>query len=114
MSVRRRLQVATVLIGAASGSSLGAGSAAAETADAGRGLAVAKKWCAACHLVSGSQKGPATDAAPTFGSIAANRKVSLARIRGILNNPHSKMPTNVLSRRDVNDIVEHFKKLRQP
>ena len=114
MSVRHKVRVAGALIGAVSCLSLAAGTATAETPDAGRGLTAAKKWCASCHLVHSGQKGPVTDAAPTFESIAANRKVSLARIRGILNNPHSKMPTNVLSRRDVNDLVEYFRRRRQP
>jgi len=114
MPDHHRLKLAAVLIGAASVLSLAVGTATAETPDASRGLAVAKKWCASCHLVHSGQKGPVTDAAPTFQSIVANRKITLDRIRGILNDPHSKMPTNVLSRRDVNDLVEHFRRQRQP
>lgn len=114
MSVTHRVKVAGAFVGAMSCLSLAGAATAAEPPDAGRGLALAKKWCASCHLVHTGQKGPVTDAAPTFQSIVANRKATLARIRGILNNPHSKMPTNVLSRRDVDDLVEYFRKRRQP
>lgn len=114
MSLKRRMKVVGAFIGAMSCLSFAGGVAAVEPPNAARGLAVAKKWCASCHLVHTGQKGPVTDAAPTFQSIVANRKATLARIRGILNNPHSKMPTNVLSRRDVDDLVEYFRKRRQP
>ena len=77
-----------------------------------RGLAAARKWCAGCHVVAEQQRRPATDAAPPFAEIANNPKVSRDRLRGILIRPHSRMPTGVLTRDDIRDLLAYFDSLK--
>ena len=82
--------------------------AAAQTPDPGRGRDVALRWCARCHVVAKDQKKPAIDAAPTFAEIAANPRMTRARLLAILGSPHSKMPTQVLTRRDIGDVISYI------
>jgi mono/diheme cytochrome c family protein len=87
---------------------LAAAPAAAQTPDPARGRDVALRWCARCHVVSTDQKKPAIDAAPTFAEIATNPNMTRARLLAILGSPHSKMPTQVLTRRDIRDVISYI------
>ena len=85
----------------------------AETANPARGKAAAARWCGQCHLVSPDQTRTATDAAPPFAELANNPGMTRTRLLSILGNPHGRMPTGVLSRRDINDVIAHIESLRK-
>jgi cytochrome c2 len=77
-------------------------------ADAERGEIIAKRWCAACHLVSSDQTRANSDA-PSFSSIA--RKKSTEKLTAFLTDPHPKMPDMNLTRGEIADIVAYIKSL---
>lgn len=93
-----------------------AGSAQAQSpsqADSGRGDAasgevLAKRWCAACHLVSRNQTSGASDA-PTFASLGQNPQVGPQWLALALLGPHTPMPDMSLSRREVADLAAYIK-----
>lgn len=79
--------------------------------DPARGEALARRWCASCHLVEG--QGKATDTAPPFYSVAHNPKKGPGYLRTFLSNPHKPMPPLTLSRQEIEDIVAYFDELRK-
>ena len=78
-----------------------------------RGLAIAREWCAGCHKVEDRQT-QATDAAPTFASIARQRDRASSFVRAWLINPHPPMPKLELSRADVDALMAYIESLRRP
>jgi mono/diheme cytochrome c family protein len=84
-----------------------AGSAFA--ADAKHGAVIAKRWCAACHVVSSEQKSGSADV-PPFADIARRRTDSNA-LAAFLVDPHPKMPDMHLTRREIEDIVAYIRSL---
>ena len=87
--------------------------ASAQTLEpAKRGQAVAQKWCSGCHVVAEGQRREATDAVPPFAELANDPKLSETRLRGILLRPHGKMPTGVLTRDDIGDLLAYFASLK--
>lgn len=77
--------------------------------DAGRGEALAMRWCAPCHLPSAN--GSVTDAVPTFHWVAAQTKKDPDSIRAFLSRPHAPMPPLELDRSQIEDFVAYFQKL---
>ncbi|WP_065719208.1 cytochrome C552, partial [Acinetobacter baumannii] len=69
--------------------SLGASPALA--ADANHGAALAQRWCASCHVVTGSQTQASADV-PSFASVARKPDFSPERLAFFLLDPHPKMP----------------------
>jgi mono/diheme cytochrome c family protein len=84
---------------------------AAAAGDAARGHALARTWCANCHSVEAN--GPAKDAVPSFGSIAARGAPEQLRARAFLNAPHPPMPDFNLSRSQTDDIVAYLQSLAE-
>ena|SRR5579883_1323209 len=78
--------------------------------DAVKGEAMARRWCAACHLLEG--QGKASDVAPAFATIAHNPKKTDDYLRTFLSHPHAPMPPLQLSRGEIEDIVAYFDALR--
>ncbi len=78
-------------------------------ADAQHGATIAKRWCAACHVVSPEQKSGSADV-PSFADIARRRK-SREALANFLADPHPKMPDMNLSRREIDDIVGYIRSL---
>jgi mono/diheme cytochrome c family protein len=74
-------------------------------ADAAKGEIIAKRWCAACHLVSPDQTQANSDA-PSFAAIA--KKKSSKALTGFLTDPHPKMPDMSLTRGEIADIVAYI------
>jgi mono/diheme cytochrome c family protein len=74
--------------------------------DAGRGQVIARRWCAACHVVASDQTSANADA-PTFASIA-RKKQPLRKLKAFLTNPHPKMPDMNLTRSEIADIVAYI------
>jgi mono/diheme cytochrome c family protein len=93
-------------------SALGLYGSPAPAADAAHGGDLAKRWCAACHLVEGEQKQANADL-PSFAMIAARPDFSPDRIAYFLLDPHPKMPSFSLSRSEVSDIAAYINSLRR-
>jgi mono/diheme cytochrome c family protein len=77
--------------------------------DAARGKIIAKRWCAACHVVAPDQTLASSDA-PTFAAIA-RRHEGANKLRAFLADPHPKMPDMNLSRSEIADIVAYIGRL---
>ena len=82
----------------------------ARAADADHGELVAKRWCAACHIVAADQKQGA-DNVPSFASVAKRPDFSAAKLALFLLAPHPKMPNMALTRRDAEDIAAYITRL---
>jgi mono/diheme cytochrome c family protein len=81
----------------------------AAAADVAKGGIIAKRWCAACHLVAPDQTMANSDA-PSFTSIAHKKPTSRA-LSAFLTDPHPKMPDMNLTRDEIADIVAYIKGL---
>ena len=79
--------------------------------DAAKGKIIAKRWCAACHVVAPDQTLANSDA-PTFASIA-RRHEGAKKLKAFLTDPHPKMPDMNLSRSEIADIVAYIGRLDQ-
>jgi mono/diheme cytochrome c family protein len=84
----------------------------AMAADADHGFDLAKRWCAACHVVDADQKQANTDA-PPFASIARKEDFSQEKLAFFLLDPHPKMPNFPLSRSEAADIAAYIGTLRK-
>ncbi len=80
-----------------------------QAADAGHGGVIAKRWCAACHVVAPDQKTANADA-PPFADIARRLPDDKA-IAAFLTDPHPRMPDMSLTRREIEDIVAYIRHL---
>ena len=77
---------------------------AALAADAANGERLAKRWCAACHVVASDQKSGNTQVAP-FSAIAKVPGFDAAKLALYLLTPHPKMPDMSLSRAEAADLA---------
>lgn len=87
------------------------GSGSAFAADAVRGEQLARRWCAACHVVAADQRQANADA-PSFVTIASRRDFNARRLAILLLSPHPVMPELALRRSEAEDIVAYIGKLR--
>lgn len=76
--------------------------------DAGRGRAVAERWCIGCHRLDEES---ADDRVPSFPMIAANPSKTEPYIRAFLQHPHSPMPPLELSNQIIEDIIAYLRTL---
>jgi mono/diheme cytochrome c family protein len=76
-----------------------------------RGRALARSWCANCHVVDRSESGRAADYAPPFPAIAYDRAMTPDRLRGWMTGGHTRMPNLNLSRRDIDDLIAYIQSL---
>ena len=102
-----KIAVATGVVAAA-----GLGGPAALAADANHGGELARRWCAACHLVEAGQKQASTDA-PPFDAIAHKSDFTPEKVAFFLLDPHPKMPNFPLSRIEAADIAAYIGTLRK-
>jgi mono/diheme cytochrome c family protein len=86
--------------------------AAATAADADHGGQLAKRWCAACHIVSPDQKHGA-DNVPAFVTIAKTPGLDADKIAKFLMDPHPKMPDMQLGRDEAKDLAAYIVSLAQ-
>lgn len=100
------LLVTTAAIGVA------LGGASAVAADANHGADLAKRWCAACHVVDGNQKQASADV-PPFATIASRSDFTPEKVAFFLLDPHPKMPNFPLSRTEAADIAAYIGSLRK-
>ena len=87
-----------------------AGGAALAAADPAQGEKLAKRWCAACHIVSPEQTRGA-DNVPAFAAIAQRPGFSAEKIARFLMNPHPKMPDMQLTRSEAADLGAYIASL---
>ena len=83
---------------------------ASASADKVHGERLARRWCAACHIVSADQKRGA-DAVPSFASIAKMPGFSPQNISQFLMDPHPKMPDMQLTRDEARDLGAYIASL---
>src|SRR5438270_60690 len=88
----------------------GLGANAYAAGDADHGETIAKRWCAACHIVAPDQKSGA-DNVPSFASVGARPDFSATKLAAFLRDPHPKMPNMALSRKDSDDLAAYIGKL---
>ncbi len=84
--------------------------AAAAPADASHGEQLAKRWCAACHIVSADQAKGA-DNVPAFATVAKLPSFSADKVAQFLMDPHPKMPDMQLSRDEAKDLGAYIASL---
>jgi mono/diheme cytochrome c family protein len=72
---------------------------------------LAKRWCAACHVVAADQQ-VGTPQTPAFSTIARNSDFTEATLALFLLNPHSQMPDMNLSRSEAADLASYIKTQR--
>jgi len=101
----RSIQVVVVAVAAVCGSQ-------AWAADPSHGAELAKRWCAACHLVASDQKQADADV-PAFAAIAARSDFTPEKVAFFLLDPHPKMPNFPLSRIEAADIAAYIGTLRK-
>jgi len=80
------------------------------TADAfaaDHGETLAKRWCAACHIVAPDQR-HGQDNVPPFATIAKIPGFNADLIARFLMNPHPKMPDMQLSRDEADDLAAYI------
>ncbi|HEY1309562.1 MAG TPA: c-type cytochrome [Pseudolabrys sp.] len=80
---------------------------AAAAASAAQGQTLAKRWCAACHVVAVDQKSGNTQA-PPFSAIAKRPGLDAAKVALYLLAPHPKMPDMSLSRSEAADLAAYI------
>ena len=89
-----------------------AGVSQAAAPDPERGETLARRWCAACHVVSDSQT-LGTDNVPTFAAIAARPGFNAKQIARFLRDPHPKMPDMQLDAGEAGDLAAYIASLRK-
>jgi len=80
-------------------------------ADPEHGLALAKRWCASCHVVSAEQQRASVDV-PPFATIARSPNFDARHLAYFLLNPHPKMHDLPLSRGAADDIAAYIATLK--
>jgi mono/diheme cytochrome c family protein len=87
---------------------LGSAPQIASAADARQGETLAKRWCAACHVVAADQQRGNTQT-PPFSAIASKPDFEEAKLAYFLLAPHPAMPDMSLSRTEAADLASYIK-----
>jgi mono/diheme cytochrome c family protein len=80
----------------------------APAADAVKGETLAKRWCAACHVVAADQQRGTTQS-PPFSTIANKSDFNETSLAYYLLTPHPRMPDMNLSRSEAADLAAYIK-----
>jgi mono/diheme cytochrome c family protein len=80
---------------------------AALAADPANGEQLARRWCAACHVVARDLPMTTTEA-PPFSEIARRPGFAPGAVAFFLLDPHPKMPDMGLSRRAAEDLAAYI------
>jgi mono/diheme cytochrome c family protein len=78
--------------------------------NAARGQALARRWCAACHLV---QLRLTTIDPPTFSAIANDPGKTPDYLRNFFVSPHKDMPPIQLTPPQIEDLIAYLATLRK-
>ena len=84
---------------------------AALAAEARNGDELARRWCAACHLVASNQV-PAPTVAPPFATIGRKPGFNARELARSMLAPHPQMPERGLAREQAEDIAAYIATLR--
>jgi mono/diheme cytochrome c family protein len=79
----------------------------AGAADVANGERLAKRWCAACHVVATDQKSGNTQASP-FSAMAKVPGFDAGKLALFLLLPHPKMPDMNLTRDEAADLTAYI------
>lgn len=79
----------------------------ARAADEEQGGILAKRWCAACHVVAADQRSAAGQA-PPFSLIGKTPGLDPSKLALFLLLPHPKMPDMNLSRAEAADLAAYI------
>lgn len=82
-------------------------SQAAVAANVANGERLAKRWCAACHVVAADQRSGNTQVTP-FSAIAKLPGFDAGKLALYLLMPHPKMPDMNLSRDEAADLAAYI------
>ncbi len=77
----------------------------ADAADLQRGAALARQWCANCHVIGAEAPGAVQQGPPAFRTVAGTPPDQL---RTFLTRPHGAMPDLSLSRAEIDDLVAYI------
>ena len=80
------------------------------TPNATRGQALARRWCAACHLV---QLRLTTIDPPTFTAIANDPSKTPDYLRTFFVSPHKDMPPIQLTSQQIEDLIAYLGSLKR-
>lgn len=86
-------------------------SAAAARADVTAGAQLARQWCASCHLVAAGRTGAVPQGPPSFAAVAQSG-LSRGRLAAFLSHPHGAMPDLVLTRAEIDNLIDYIESLR--
>lgn len=89
-------------------------SSIAHAGDAAEGRAIASRWCSSCHNIGGESKPSASDAIPTFDSVAQRKDLNRVQLETWIGNPHPPMPNLNLTRVEIDNLVTYIESLRRP
>jgi mono/diheme cytochrome c family protein len=87
-------------------------SEAQEVGQAGRGLALAQRLCAQCHVVQKQQTLSPNPKVPPFQSIAAIPGMTAIALSAALNTSHRTMPNIMLQADEQADVVAYILSLK--
>ena len=105
-AIRLRVRAPLIVASALLGLSVSAYAAA----DPEHGEQLARRWCAACHVVANDQT-HGTDNVPTFSAIAHIPGLDAGKIANFLRDPHPKMPDMQLSTTEAADLAAYIASL---
>jgi cytochrome c len=80
-------------------------------ADPARGMALADRWCAACHVVGAGRGESVPQGPPTFRQVARSG-LTADQLRAFLSHPHGAMPDLSLTRAEIDDLIGYIATLR--
>jgi len=80
------------------------------SADPGRGLLLAERWCVGCHVIGPDS--PGGDAGPAFPAVAQRPDTSFDSLRVWLADPHPPMPDLDLSAAEFDDLADYILSLK--
>jgi hypothetical protein len=85
----------------------------AQTSDAERGKAYARRACAECHEVEPGIPAAPHAAAPDFSSIAATPGMTAMALNVWLTTSHPTMPNLIVPQKEKEDLMAYFAALRE-
>ena len=84
----------------------------ASAQDVAQGKAMAERWCANCHVVSGSATTGSANGLPTFPALAGDTRVTEGTLRAAMSAQHGRMPDFSLTKREQDNLVAYIQSLR--
>jgi mono/diheme cytochrome c family protein len=76
------------------------------------GRSLAARWCSGCHVIGPAPSRSATDAVPSFSSIARQPSTTPLTLRAYLRTSHPVMPNFALTDRQIDDVTAYIMSLR--